>query len=423
MKATRCVCLFCTTQLMTVLISVSFAGPAFDSLAEVAGSDEPCSSVIFDGVDVERSKDISMTSPRGFGVADGNSTTGTRINLVPIPTMGDNPGDSGERGQEGYKASPEYPVDTATERPIIDKALKKLTAVTTGKDLIEFFEAEGVEIRWKNLAAFGSEPNYALACPPESCDGKKVIYLNNLKTPSKDYRTLLLDKNPTFLAITIAHELTHLTDYKSIGSGFPKGTYVQLAGELNGWSSGVYVYHQLAIAGIAPAPNSNEEGYDVQMVRLDLAIRNYVNGGKRPIQAEFNRIWAIDGLLFDAYITEVTKIARKGSMSLAGVVERTYHLSSSLETPENPGIFASQTEKTLYKKFKKIRKSLDLSTAAYIKWRKEYVDPPPPSVPPSSGNDYVPGHDGDGGDDGVVDVDPGSWHPTPGSGQVDWGED
>ena len=119
-----------------------------------------------------------------------------------------------------------------------------------------------------------SAPNYAEACTPEVCGEKKVLYLNNLKTAYKDYKELLLDSNPTFLAIAVAHELTHLADFKNMGSGVQKGTAAQLFLELNGWSTGVYVYHELLKSGVAPTPNSNEESYDLQLVRLDLAIRD-----------------------------------------------------------------------------------------------------------------------------------------------------
>jgi len=85
--------------------------------------------------------------------------------------------------------------------------------------------------------------------------------------------------------------LTHLSDYKNIGSGVPpENNSVNLFLELNAWSTETYVYDQLRKAGIAPGPNSLEENYETQMVRLNLAIRDYVNGGKKPVAGDFDKL-------------------------------------------------------------------------------------------------------------------------------------
>ncbi|MDP2866468.1 MAG: hypothetical protein Q8O90_09510, partial [Elusimicrobiota bacterium] len=132
----------------------------------------------------------------------------------------------------------------------------------------------------------------------------------------ENYKDLYLTYNPTFLAVVLAHELTHLRDYKNIGSGAPGKNSVNLFLELNAWSTGTYVYHQLLKAGIAPAPNSPEENYETQVVRLHLAIRDYVNGGKKPEAGDFLTLIKA-GFPFDQYIKDAAKIERKGSMSLA----------------------------------------------------------------------------------------------------------
>ena len=95
---------------------------------------------------------------------------------------------------------------------------------------------------------------------------------------------------------------------------------------------------------------------------------------------------------FDDYINKTVKVERNGILSLAGIVERIYHVDESFESMEKPGLFASSKQ---YDKYKKIRESLDLSTAEYLKWRKANVDPAPPSTntggavaPAVSGQDH-----------------------------------
>ena len=279
-----------------------------------------------------------------------------------------------------------------TDGMIVERALEILRNTSSGKSLVDFLNAEGVEIKWAPLGSNSDEPDYARACPPEVCGTKKITYLNNLK----DYKDLFLASNPTFLAVTLAHELTHLVDFKNIGSGVQKNTAAHLFLELNGWSSGAYVYHELLKAGIAPKPGSWD--YDlnkhIQMMRLDLAIRNYVNGGKRPVQRDFPAILSMSWLNFDGYITEVTKQQRKGSMSLAGVVELTYGLDVSLENPVKPASYDYSGIQE-YAKYEKLRMLLGLRTADYIRWKEANPDAPN-SLPNDPSNDN--GDDNGGGD-------------------------
>lgn len=150
--------------------------------------------------------------------------------------------------------------------------------------------------------------------------------------------------------------------------------------ELNGWSNETYVYHELLVKNIAPKPGS--ENRAIQGIRLNLAIRDYVNGGKNPVLNDFSLLATVSNVPFDKYVKEVTKTKRQGSMSLAGVVERLFNMPAPLENP------MSQE----YDKYLKLRDALGNRTAAYINWKKYNVDLQP-SMPPGGyyGDPYGPG--------------------------------
>jgi len=397
---------------------------AFESLVAAAGGTDL--AVTFDGYTpsgreglVGRPVGAAGMIPVGSGVP---VKIADREQVVPLPVFAGT-GDS----ELGLKANERTVLDTATERPAVDRALKKLASIKSGKELVEFMDSEGVTLKWKILGAIGSEPNYAETCRPDACGGEKVIFLNSFRGGGRDFKDLFLNPNPTFLAVTIAHELTHLSDFKDIKGVPSPGTQAHLFLELNGWSAGVYVYHQLLISGVAPKPNSPEENRDIQLIRLDLAIRDYMNGGKRPVVADFNKVLQLGGLGFDEYVGAVTRRPRKGSTSLAGVVSHVYGLNDSFADLQKPPSSASDIEKASYKQAKKIKKSLDLSTATYIKWRKATVDAPPPPPPSQPHNPWhhQPGGDDDGGgsgggSDGATGIDVDDWHPTPGTGDATW---
>lgn len=390
------------------------AGQAFDALsAAAAGGDVPA---VFDGA-AEKAEILPELKLSTIVVSiNGLQSGGRRLpGAIPMPVETE----SGEE-QSKLRANAGVVLDAATEKPAFSRAIKKLASIKSGKELVSFLESEGVEVKWKILAAADSEPNFAEVCPPEICGGKKVIYLNSLKTGAKDYKSMFLDSNPTFLAVALAHELTHLSDIKNIGGTVQRKSQAHLFLELNGYSAEVYVYHQLLLSGIAPKPNSIGESYEIQRLRLSLAIRDYINGGAYPNYLDFNKIGGPPN--FDYYVGRASNGERKGSMSLAGVVEVLYEFDPDLENLQKPAYSASSEEKTAYKQAKKIKRSLDLSTADYIKWRNVTVGvptaPPQQHTPwnhPSSNDD-----EGGGSNGGDVGVDVGGWHPHPGSGQATW---
>lgn len=398
--------------------SCAVAGPAFDSLAAVA-SDGATAPVVFDGAQIPLTESINpgivWASPAP-GREHGANKRKADVSGVPVPLP------------EVERYTGELPV-SAPDKPFMDRAISALANTVSGRPLVDFLSREQVEIRWAPLASTFKEPSFAYACPPEECGGKNVLYLNSRGKYAELYRK----PNPTFLAVVLAHELTHLSDYKDLGGGVKgKQTVAGLFLELNGWSTETYVYHEISKAGNAPLPGDEHEA--LQAVRLNLAIRDYVNGGPRPSSADFPLLRVVDGVPFDAYVDKTTATKRQGSMSLAGVVELKYDLDSSFEEMPNPGLFASGDKKSEYKKYKKLKKSLSASAAEYVKWRKEAYAPPPPAQPPQSnpghthhthdddGGGYDDGGDSGGGSDDPVDVDPGSPDIHPGSGEVDWGE-
>lgn len=406
-------------------------GPAVDALYQAAGAAD--SRGTFDGSNIANNRpDLDITLSASSVELNSLRSAGRGVSsiLVPVAALPDTEGEfPASRVNDGVA------LDPSTEKPALDRAIAKLAAIKSVDDLSAFLKSEGVEVKWKSLGSLNSDPDYASACIPEVCKDKKVIYLSTFKDEARniDHKKLFLDVNPTFLAVTLAHELTHLSDFKSIGGSPAPKTQAQLFLELNGWSAGVYVYHQLLQSKVAPEPNSPQESRDIQLLRLDLAIRDYVNGGKRPVASDFRQISNIGVKSFEDYINFVTHTPRKGSMSLAGVVESAYDgLDPKFEELQKPDSSASNIDKTAYKQAKKIKKSLDLSTAEYIKWRKKYVDAPTPAPQqPSHTQPHHPQHDDDGGSDdggdngggddgGAVDVDPGDWHPQPGSGNATW---
>ena len=373
-------CLFCMTGKAAV------AGEAFDSLLGAAGSDGAALAAVFDGAAPASAADMQAVFSR-----PGNSSTAGAVNgrprqglfIVPVPE----PVAVADADLKFEKFNPPVTtIDEKTELPFMKKGIAALEATDSGKPLARFFNSEGVIIKWETRGDFNSESPYARACSPEECGDKKVIYLNDIKVTEHgvvktDYKEFYLTSNPTFLAVVLAHELTHLSDYKNIGSGVPEKNSVYLFLELNAWSNETYVYHQLLKAGIAPAPNSPEENYETQMVRLHLAIRDYVNGGTKPVASEFLALVKA-GFNIDKYVKDTTLIKRTGIMSLAGIVEDTdKELTPAMENMADPGIFASREKKAQYKKYKMARQALDTSTEEYMKWRNP---PPPPVVHPST---------------------------------------
>jgi len=383
--------------LCSIAVEAAITGPAFESLSRAADADNANLSFVFDGAIPTETNDVQTDSFQHRNTLSGNLVYGTpqyeNSNArIPPPII-------------NTKAFGELAL-ADTEKTIIDKALNTLSSTSCGKSLVAFLKAEGVEIKWAPLSSISDEPDYAHACQPEECGKKKTIYLNNLK----DYKDLFLASNPTFLAVTLAHELTHLVDFKNIGSGVQIKTSAHLYLELNGWSTGVYVYHELLKAGIAPKPGS--WGYDsnrhIQMLRLDLAIRDYVNGGKRPAQKDFPAILSMNWLIFDGYITAVTKQQRKGSMSLAGVVELTYSLDSSLENYAKPALYDYSGIQE-YNKYDKLKTSLGIRTADYLHWKEaNHIIDAPNSNP--SNNLPTPGGYQDGPGIGTDDP-PNGYNP------------
>lgn len=389
--------LFCITE------KIAVAGQAFDSLLSAASSDGAALSAVFDGARTAPTADIQAVFSQPGNISAVGAANGLpRHNLFTVPVP--EPVAVEDVNSKSNKSrAPITTLDEKTELPFIKKGIAALEAADAGKPLAKFFKSEGVTIKWETRGDFNSESPYARACPPEECGDKKVIYLNDIKVKEDgviktDYKELYLTSNPTFLAVVLAHELTHLSDYKNIGSGVPEKNSVNLFLELNAWSNETYVYNQLLKAKIAPAPNSPEENYETQLVRLHLAIRDYMNGGTKPAASEFLALVKAE-FPFDKYIDKTTEIKRKGSMSLAGVVEEMYDLDSSLENMENPGFFTSNEKKAQYNKYKKIRQALDASTEEYLKWRNP---PPPPLILPStpyphgSSSGSVGGHAGGG---------------------------
>jgi hypothetical protein len=113
-------------------------------------------------------------------------------------------------------------------------------------------------------------------------------------------------------------------------------------------------------------------------------------------------------------------------MSLSGVVEAIYRFPNKFEELQKPPYSASSEEKAAYKQSKKIKRNLDLSTADYIKWRKDTIGLPPPPPPPPQEHTpwYHPpaGDDGGGDSDGGTGIDVPYWQPGQGNGAT-WGEE
>lgn len=392
--------------ILFVTCGVINAGQAFDSLMSAAGADETALPVVFDGALKPGMGSLCPVQNLSVAALPGSTSLRLRQSHIAVPE----PSAAEEVRPEAGKnrITLDTAIDEKTEGPIINRGLAALKSVSLGKPLFDFFDSEKVEIRWKPLARTDKDPAYAYACPPEECGDKKIIYLNK-----RDHIDLFYSSDPTFLAVTLAHELTHLRDYRDIGGGVKKGApnSAALFLELNAWSAETYIYHQLLVSGGAPEPNSLKESSAVQQLRRNLAIRDYMNGGKKPSSTDYLAIIK-DGYDTDAYLKNVASDKKSGIMSLAGVVEYTYDIPAAFESMEDPGFWAGKDKKTQYKQYKKLKESLGLSTAEYMKWRKANVDPAPPSsssgvVAPavssgsSSGGSTNPGHtsnDSDGAD-------------------------
>lgn len=376
-----------------------FAGAAFDSLLSAASPAPVSFTGVFDGA----AKRAPYCLPEAAFSYEKQPVFLSRsiqshqtffAPAVPKPFIVESVEIKSAASREEAQSS----IDPKTEGHIINKGLDALKSFNTGpcKSLSDFYASEGVTIKWRTMVkgADKKDPIFALACPPEECGDKKVIYLNDVVVRRADeqggdinYKDYFLKSNPTFLAITLAHELTHLSDYKKIGSGIKDPGAAALFLELNGWSTETYVYHQLLEAGIAPEPNSTTETKEIQETRLHLAIRDYVNGvsgATRPVARDYFQL-VKSGFNFEKYLQETINLEKKGIMTLAGVVENRYGFPEAFESMDAPGLFASSAEKNNYKKYKKLQESLGLSTAEYIKWRKNNVDPVPPSTSSSSG--------------------------------------
>lgn len=383
--------------ILIVTCSALKAGPAFDSLMSAASADETAVPVVFDGASKPGMGNLWPIQNRAGASLSGSTSLRLRQSHIAVPE----PSASEEVRPEAGKnrITLDTAIDEKTEGPIINRGLASLKSVGLGKPLFDFFESEKVELRWKPLARTDKDPGYAYACPPEECGDKKIIYLNK-----HNYLDLFYSSDPTFLAVTLAHELTHLRDYRDIGGGVKKGApnSAALFLELNAWSAETYVYHQLLVSGGAPEPNSQKESSVVQQIRRNLAVRDYMNGAKKPSSTDYLAIIK-DGQDTDAYLKNVASDKKGGIMSLAGVVEYIYDIPAAFESMEDPGFFAGKDKKTQYKQYKKLKESLGFSTAEYMRWRKANVDPAPPSnasgvVAPavssgsSSGSSSDPGH-------------------------------
>jgi len=384
------------TLLCCVAIEAAIAGPAFDSLSAAAGADL---STVFDGASPRTAARL-QAMPFGFSSAAETNITRDTLRYSAFPTPIPEPVFTADINAASEKSKLESLPLGPEEQRIIQRGVETLSTTSAGKPLTDFLKKEGVEIRWKTLSSFNSEPNYAEVCPPSVCGEKKVVYLNN---SNRAYIDLFLDANPTFLAVTLAHELTHLADFKSIGEP-KKGTAGELYLELNGCSTGVYIYHQLANAHLTPDPKV--ENRDIQLIRLHLAIRDYMNGGKKPTVSGFPLLKTVYGIRFDAYINDVAKGKNIGSMSLAGVVEFAYELNASLENPVKPAAY-DYSGLQEYGKYEKLSKSLGLRTADYIHWKEANNVSSPNSLPDNGSSDpdddpSDPGgyHDGPGVDNG-----------------------
>lgn len=384
------------------LAGILSAGPAFDELVEAAGGEDM--SVIFDGA--EKGMDEENVGFRS-GVEDALVLPAPQEPLIyaatahlPGPIRGKILGETG--------------LSDDVER-VVARAKQTLAATAIGKSLAKFMERENVRVKSAPLGAIDRGQAYAKVCAPEDCHGKKIIYLSN----SPEHRNLFLDPNPTFLTVVLAHELTHLVDFKDMDGGVTGNQRV--AGfflELNGWSNETYVYHELLVKGVAPKPASESKA--LQEVRLNLAIRDYVNGGKRPVLKDFPLLVTIGEKPFDEYVKKVTEKPRKGSMSLAGVVKLRYDLDSAeVEEMAKPPYYDHAATRE-YEKYLKLRNALGYRTAAYIDWKKANVDAPSYSLPGlpddnyGGGGQYNPG----GGDYNLpplpspnVDFDGGGFSP------------
>lgn len=361
--------------LLSVNCKAAIAGPALQSLMRAAEADPAFLSTVYDG------RAHSSINALPAAVSQNNFPSSIQIIFatperylpMPVPELVASVSINSE--VDSSNRTPETPMDSNTETPIMSRALETLSHTVSGKPLTDFFKSQKVELRWKPLSSFSNAPAYARACPPEECGENKVIYLN---TSAKD-KNLFFDTNPSFLAIVLVHELSHLSDYKKMGGGVAQGSSAGLFLEINGWSTETYVYHELLQAGVAPAPKSVEENYAMQQVRLHLAIRDYMGGGPKLSAGDYLN-FIKSGADVNKYIYETTKNHQAGMMSLAGLVEYLYSSPTSLEYMKEPGIFASSAKKEDYKKYIKVRESLAASTFEYIKWRKENVDPQPPAI-------------------------------------------
>ncbi|MDT8287055.1 MAG: hypothetical protein RQ748_08110 [Elusimicrobiales bacterium] len=155
--------------------------------------------------------------------------------------------------------------------------------------------------------------------------------------------------------------------------------------ELNGRSAETYVYHELLVKGVAPKPAFENKA--LQMVRLNLAIRDYVNGGEKPVLKDFPLLAAMSNPAFDEYIRKAAEKPRKGSMSLAGVVKLTYNFPESVEDPPKPPAYNYAATKE-YEKYRKLRDALGHRTKVYIDWKKANVDAPSSSLPGLPDDNY-----------------------------------
>jgi len=158
---------------------LAVAGEAFESLLAVASADATL-PVVFDGA-----------APSSIGLQPVlsqpvNTAEPVRVNnrqrqaffTMPVPA----PVDIKDLNLKSNRAPLITTIDEKTERSFINKGIAALAAATSGEPLVEFLKTEGVVIKWETRAYTDKEPPYARACPPDECIGKKVIYLNDIKT-------------------------------------------------------------------------------------------------------------------------------------------------------------------------------------------------------------------------------------------------
>lgn len=372
---------------------------SYDLLSErfFVNSSDVGLSKIFDGSDAMPLGNCPVYAVANIDLSSIVIPPVNKFTAIPVPfpavvTRASSELISNER-KELTKASA-YSLD-AWQQNRVNSALALLAGTPTGNKLAKLQKDLGVEFLWNPAVSRNAE-----APQPDDVGGRKIIYLASYNLDE------LMVENPAFLAVVLAHELSHHEDYKE-GKIKPESTS-HLYTELKGFSSEVYVYDELLKAGKVPQPNQSEENLDLRTTRLLLAVRNYVNGGEKPRAEDFRFL----GVMFDVYMKEWVDLGKKGPMSLVRAVKSVY--SDLVDTPEeivSPGPFAIISDREAYRNYKmakNIKNNLSIATGEYIQWRNSFnsgqnvgQSPAQPQIPPQN-----PAHGGNSsgssGSGGVV---------------------